>query len=550
MALLLAINKVVFAAHEINGINYNIYENQGRAEVTSKNPRYSGDIVIPSEIEYKGSLYRVTDIDETAFDDCHGLKSLDIPPTITNISCHFYDCEQLNKVNIHDIGAWCKIVYGYYPYNRPQYNPLYFAHNLYLDNELINEIQIPEGIEVLQSCAFIGCTNLLSLKLPNSLTIINSQAFKDCTNLASVSIPNSVLNIYDEAFYGCHNLKQVELCDGDKYLTCDDDIFGQCPIQKVYLGRDMGTDIFKSHNEIKEVIIGRTVTKVYSFNLCEGIHTLTIPKNVRILDGFHGCSGLKHLILEDGDEILEMGSMFSINKHIETIHLGRNLEYIVTTYSSAPFRANYALENLTIGECVTELGEQLFWGCKKLKDFIIPNSVVNIGRGCFDDCISLQSVVIPNSVKTIGSFAFSDCKKLKTVTIGKNVTDIGYGAFDSGDDEDYTIGSLTRITSFIEKPFEVLHIFRYWTPINQGSRYMIQANDTLFVPKGTVPLYKSTDDWYNVKYILEIEESTDIVEISNSTQKDNSAYYNLNGIVETKPRKGIYIKKGKKVIIK
>ena len=103
MVLLLAIKTTVFAQNfEVDGIYYNILSNTPKTvEVTSKNPCYSGDIVIPSEIEYKGSLYRVTDIDETAFDDCHGLKSLDIPPTITNINCTFYDCEQLNKVNIH-----------------------------------------------------------------------------------------------------------------------------------------------------------------------------------------------------------------------------------------------------------------------------------------------------------------------------------------------------------------------------------------------------------------------------------------------------------------
>ena len=137
---------------------------------------------------------------------------------------------------------------------------------------------------------------------------------------------------------------------------------------------------------------------------------------------------------------------------------------------------------------------------------------------------------------------------MKTVTIGKNVTEIGAYAFDT--DDNWKIGSLTKIISLIEEPFEVFCIFRYWTRLADYSNVFIQANDTLFVPKGTVPLYKSTPDWNNVKYIFEIQESTDIMDISNSTMKDNSVVYNLNGIVATKPRKGIYIKNGKKVIIK
>lgn len=167
------------------------------------------------------------------------------------------------------------------------------------------------------------------------------------------------------------------------------------------------------------------------------------------------------------------------------------------------------------------------------------------------------NVVIPESVNynettysvtSIGDCAFSSCINLKTVTIGKNVTEIGAYAFDT--DDNWKIGSLTKIISLIEEPFEVFRIFRYWTRLADYSNVFIQANDTLFVPKGTVPLYKSTPDWCDVKNILEIEESTDIIDISNSTLEDNSAFYNLNGIVATKPRKGIYIKNGKKIVIK
>ena len=74
---------------EVNGICYN-YTYSGNQEETcavTKNPqeKYSGIIVIPSSVAYKGKTYSVTSIGNSAFMDCSGLTSVIIPNSVTSI---------------------------------------------------------------------------------------------------------------------------------------------------------------------------------------------------------------------------------------------------------------------------------------------------------------------------------------------------------------------------------------------------------------------------------------------------------------------------------
>ena len=97
----------------VNGIRF-IVEN-GNAIVGRQNKELSGDIVIPSSIEYEGQSYPVTGIvgpidthsyggmssisaDEAAFQGT-AITSITLPATITSIStCAFIKCSKLQKV--------------------------------------------------------------------------------------------------------------------------------------------------------------------------------------------------------------------------------------------------------------------------------------------------------------------------------------------------------------------------------------------------------------------------------------------------------------------
>ena len=67
---------------------------------------------------------------------------------------------------------------------------------------------------------------------------------------------------------------------------------------------------------------------------------------------------------------------------------------------------------------------------ESITSLIIGNSVTRIGNEAFYGCSGLTSIEIPNSVTEIGYEAFYGCSGLTSVTIGNNVSTIEYGAFD------------------------------------------------------------------------------------------------------------------------
>ena len=172
--------------------------------VTDCDQSISGEVVIPAT--YEG--LPVTSIGKYAFDDCAGLTSVTIPDSVTSIGEYaFDDCESLTKVCISDIATWCQIDFNYD-------NPLFYAHNLYLNGKLVEDIVIPDGVTSINNYAFWCCDSLTSITIPDSVTSIGVCAFEGCTSLTSVTIPNSVTSIGIGAFCGCTSLTSVIIPDG------------------------------------------------------------------------------------------------------------------------------------------------------------------------------------------------------------------------------------------------------------------------------------------------------------------------------------------------
>ena len=61
----------------------------------------SGDVVIPSSVEYNGTTYNVTAINELTFLGCGNLTSITIPNSVTSISQFaFSGCSSLASINV------------------------------------------------------------------------------------------------------------------------------------------------------------------------------------------------------------------------------------------------------------------------------------------------------------------------------------------------------------------------------------------------------------------------------------------------------------------
>ena len=73
----------------------------------------------------------------------------------------------------------------------------------------VKKINIPNSVTNIGEYAFFHCTSLTSITIPNSVTSIGKSAFEYCINLTSITIPNSVTSIGDFAFQQCGNLTNI-----------------------------------------------------------------------------------------------------------------------------------------------------------------------------------------------------------------------------------------------------------------------------------------------------------------------------------------------------
>ena len=116
------------------------------------------------------------------------------------------------------------------------------------------------------------------------------------------------------------------------------------------------------------------------------------------------------------------------------------------------------------------------------------------------------------------------------------MTSMGYNAFAGVD--------IPTIISLIENPFTI-------TGKTSGSGTFSQNtfnNATLYVPKGTIDKYKATDGWKDFLFIEEGVPSG--INAVKNTKNNNTIIYDLNGVRQSEPKKGINIINGKKVVIK
>lgn len=103
---------------------------------------------------------------------------------------------------------------------------------------------------------------------------------------------------------------------------------------------------------------------------------------------------------------------------------------------------------------------------------------------------------------------------------------------------------LPIVVSLIDNPFEIEGNTSSLRTFTQNTFYYA----TLYVPVGTIEKYKATDGWKDFKHIEE-GNPTGINAVEN-TKKEDTNFYNLNGVRQSEPKKGINIINGKKFVIK
>ncbi len=390
----------------------------------------------------------------------------------------------------------------------------------------ITEVSIGNSVTSIGNNAFYHCDGLTSIEIPNSVTSIGNNAFYHCDGLTSIEIPNSVTSIGSSAFYGCSGLTSVTI--GNSVTSMGEDAFGYCYdlISVTILNgvTSIGNLAFSACYSLASINIPNSVTSIGygAFSECESLTSIEIPNSVTSIgiEAFYGCKSLTSPVY---------------NAHI--------FAYLPTSYSGAytvpdgiesiaggAFMRCTGLTSIEIPNSVTSIGYGAFYGCTGLTSpvytahsfvfmptaysgaYTIPDGIEYIGGVAFGDCRDLTSIEIPNSVTSIGEGAFVNCLGLKSVTIPSNVASIGNGAFAQCD-------NLTSIINLADKP-QICPESDFGNTDPFG--YYIYYRCTLYVPAGSINLYKEAKYWEDFETILPNSAKNTETKDIQTTPTDNS----------------------------
>jgi hypothetical protein len=187
--------------------------------------------------------------------------------------------------------AWCEIDFDVYA------NPLYYAHHLFLNGEEIRDLIIPDGVTKIKDYVFSGASDFTTVSIPNSVTSIGSEAFEGCSGLTSVTIPNSVTSIGGFAFSGCSGLTSVTI--PNSVTSIGDNAFSWCGITSITIPESVtsiGERAFQSC-KLSAINLSSTlkIIKRGTFNNCSNLESITIPATVEYIyqEAFAYCDNLK-----------------------------------------------------------------------------------------------------------------------------------------------------------------------------------------------------------------------------------------------------------------
>ncbi|WP_299623567.1 leucine-rich repeat domain-containing protein [uncultured Tenacibaculum sp.] len=317
----------------LSGITYQIICCIDENEVKILDNTNTGDLEIPSTVEYNGTIFNVTEIGQFAFKD-NQLTSVVIPNSVNNIEKYAFSFNKLVRINI-------------------PINVTVIKENTFTGNQLTS-VTISNNVTSIEKGAF--SSNQLtddSITIPNSVTSIGAFAFAS-NNFTNITIPNSITSIGNSLF---RNNKLTNVVIPNNIISIGDYAF--------------------SNNQLTSILIPNSVTSIGEYAFEENqLNDLTIPGNVTNIEAFAFRNNqLTNLILEQGITNIKKNAFK--NNQLTNITIPNSVSSIERLAFS-----NNKLTNVTISNGVTSIGEYAFEK-NKLNTIIIPESVTNIDKDAF-----------------------------------------------------------------------------------------------------------------------------------------------------------------------
>jgi len=168
-------------------------------------------------------------IESFAFYKCSGLEEIKFPKDLEVIEEYsFYDCINIKNIEINN--------------NLKEIKSYAFKGCISLKNVYINK---ESKLNLLGEGVFLGCISLEEIFLPNSIEILPNNLFAYCSNLKNVNLPLGIKEISKYCFYNCISLRFF--ISSPLIEKLDDYSFGNCinldcvyiSISLMYLGENV-----------------------------------------------------------------------------------------------------------------------------------------------------------------------------------------------------------------------------------------------------------------------------------------------------------------------
>ena len=364
----------------------------------------------------------------------------------------------------------------------------------YENHVFITAVVIDDRISAIGANAFADCMNMTSVNIGRRVSTIGDGAFNGCDKLATVNYARTQADWDDitigENNAPLTNIKpQYGGKCGTNATYHFDPASGTLTISGSGAMEDYGSDYpgyYGLRDSITAIQINEGITRIgnIAFYNLQNVESVSIPTTVTAIgrSAFQYCYGLTDVYYAGAGMEWDNINIGAVNDALEdaTMHFGKeniltgecgehayfSLNLDTNTLTISGSGAMYSYENdytpwdeyefdiftivvesgitaigdrafesctvndVTIANTVTSIGNYAFSGCENLSAVEIPNSVAYIGFGAFAYCKGLTSVEIPAGITEIEKYTFMNCKNLQSITIPASVSAIGEYAFD------------------------------------------------------------------------------------------------------------------------
>ena len=492
----------------------------------------------------------VTSIGEQAFRNCSGLTSVIVECIPTSIGLSpFNNCSNLKEVTFD-----CETVTKLFP------------------GTPIERVTIKESVTSIGSYAFNYCKGLVSVTIPNSVISIGDDAFRDCSGLTSVTIPNSVTSIGLGAFLFCSSLTSVTIPNG--VTSIENNTFSGCSgLTSVSIPNSVtsiGGDAFFGCIGLTSVTIPNSVTTIRygAFHSCTGLTSISIPNSVTTIEesAFCNCSGLTSVTIPN--------SVTFIGKGVFEQCIALN--EITCKADTPPTCGSRAFEGIDKSACelyVPKGHKADYQAADQWKEF--TNIEEEESSETTEDEIKITSAGQTTWCSAY-DLDFTDVVGLKAYSATGYDMETGTiwltrifkvpaneGILLMGDAGDYKVPHKSTGTYYVNmmkgtlQPITINETEGEYTNyyLSNGDSgvgfYKVNGSVALKANRAYLPLLKGTAQ-AGTRFIgigFEDDGTTNLTPALSKGEGEGE-WYNLQGQRVNKPGKGIYIRNGKKVVIK